>query len=230
MTEKDASCGEDLEQARQDVMNYLAFLKRAGFSCLVPSGKKGNHSAHERAEKLEILKSKVTKCMACKLSGGRSHVVFGEGNPDADIMFVGEGPGHDEDVQGRPFVGRSGKLLDQMMGEVGLRREDVFIANVVKCRPPENRNPEPDEIAECEPFLLAQIELVQPKVIIALGAVASHCLMRNTTPITQMRGKFFLYHEVKLMPTLHPAAVLRNMNYYKSVVEDLRRAVDAVGE
>lgn len=215
-------------QIKEDVRNYLNFLKKAGFLYLVPSGDSPRFSAHSRAECLEALRLETAQCVKCKLSGmGRTRVVFGEGNPNADIMFVGEAPGAEEDRLGRPFVGRSGKLLDSMMTEVGLRREDVFIANIIKCRPPKNRDPEPDEIACCEPYLMGQIDLIEPKVIVTLGRFAAHCLTRTTTPITQMRGQFFLYHDVKLMPTLHPAAVLRNMNYHADVVGDLRRAVEA---
>ena len=156
-------------------------------------------------------------------------MVFGEGNPDADVMFVGEAPGAEEDRLNRPFVGRSNKLLDSMMAEVGLRREDVFIGNVIKCRPPGNRDPEPIEIQTCEPYLLGQIDLIQPRVIVTLGRFAAHCLTGEKTGIMRMRGQFHQYHNVKLMPTLHPAAVLRNMGHHATVVGDLLRAVESVG-
>ena len=217
----------DPAHIKEDIRNYLKFLKKAGFLYLVPNADAPHSSAHSRFECLEALRLECAKCVKCRLSQGRTHVVFGEGNPDADIMFVGEAPGADEDRQGRPFVGRSGKLLNSMMEEVGLRREDVFIANIIKCRPPDNRDPQPDEIQCCEPYLMGQIDLIEPKVIITLGRFAAHCLTRTSTPITRMRGQFFLYHNVKLMPTLHPAAVLRNMNYHADVVSDLRRAFEA---
>lgn len=216
------------EQARADIRNYLKFLKEAGFLYLVPSGDEPMTSTGERRNQLEALRCEVIKCMKCKLATCRTHVVFGEGNPNADIMFVGEAPGAEEDIQARPFVGRSGKLLDTMMGEVGLKREDIFIGNLIKCRPPGNRNPEADEIESCEPYLLAQIDLIQPKVIVTLGTFATHSLAKVKIPITRMRGQPFLYHNVNLMPTFHPAAVLRQRSRYPEVVGDLRRAVEMV--
>jgi DNA polymerase len=193
----------------------------------MPTEKGPLEPSRQRTEKLEQMRAEAVQCVKCRLCEGRTHVVFGEGSPNADILFVGEGPGAEEDRLARPFVGRSGKLLDQMMTEVGLRREDVFIANVVKCRPPENRDPQPDEMDACEPWLLRQIELIQPRMIITLGRFAAHRLTGLDTGITQMRGCFYRYHDVKLMPMLHPAAVLRNMNHYAQSVEDLRRAVEA---
>lgn len=218
----------DPVEMKENVRNYLKFLKKAGFLYLVPSGEADRSSAHSRAECLEALRVECIQCVRCRLSQGRTHVVFGEGNPDADVMFVGEAPGAQEDKDARPFVGRAGKLLNSMMEEVGLRREDVFIANIIKCRPPDNRDPEPDEIETCEPYLVGQIDLIQPKVIVTLGRFAAHTLTQVSTPITRMRGQFFLYNNVKLMPTLHPAAVLRRMTYRADVVSDLRRAAEAV--
>jgi DNA polymerase len=217
-------------ETRAAVRNYLNFLKNAGFLCLVPSGRKRHDSAHSRAERLEVEHKKAGKCVRCRLAQGRAHVVFGEGNPDADVMFIGEAPGQEEDLQARPFVGRAGKLLDSMIKQVGLRREDVYITNVNKCRPPNNRDPEPDEVEACRLFLFTQIELIEPKVIVALGRFAAHSLAGNQTPIMKMRGRFFLFHDVKVMPTLHPAAILRNMNYLDLAIEDLRRAVHAAAE
>ncbi len=214
--------------SREDLRRYLQFLKRAGFLYLVPSEKQQQDQASRqaRAQQLNVLHQRAIQCTLCRLAKERKHVVFGEGNPDADLMFVGEAPGADEDQQARPFVGRSGRLLDEMMQEVGLRREDVFICNILKCRPPENRDPEPEEITSCEPYLRAQIDLIQPSVIVALGRYAAQCLSGDKTGITKMRGTFQLYHEVKMMPTFHPAAVLRNMNQRTLVVDDLRRAVE----
>ena len=214
--------------SREDLRRYLQFLKRAGFLYLVPSEKKqqDQSSRQARAQQLEVLHQRAIPCTLCRLAKERKHVVFGEGNPDADLMFVGEAPGSEEDQQGRPFVGRSGRLLDEMMLEVGIRREDVYICNILKCRAPENRDPEPEEIASCEPYLRAQIDLIKPLVIIALGRYAAHCLSGDKTGISKMRGTFQLYHDVKLMPTFHPAAILRDMNQRTLVVDDLRRALD----
>jgi DNA polymerase len=221
----------DAPNEKDNLRNYLAFLKEAGFIYLTPSAKKGKGgdlSAHQRAEQLEALRASAATCTRCKLCQGRTHVVFGEGNPNADLVFVGEGPGADEDAQGRPFVGRAGKLLDKMIVEVGLQREDVFICNVVKCRPPDNRDPELDEMDACEPFLKGQIALIQPKVIVTLGRFATHRLTGLDTPITKMCGLPYLYGETTLIPLLHPAAVLRNMSQLPGTIENLKRAVEIV--
>ena len=177
----------------------------------------------QQAQTLEALRGELGDCQRCKLWRGRAHIVFGVGNPRAALMFVGEGPGRDEDLQGEPFVGRAGKLLTEIITKgMKMRREDVYIANVIKCRPPENRNPEPDEIAACEPFLLRQIEIVAPKVLMALGTFAAQTLLGVRTPISRLRGRWHDYHGVKLMPTLHPAYLLRNPNDKRLVWEDVK--------
>jgi DNA polymerase len=158
----------------------------------------------------EELRAAALSCTACRLCEQRTQVVFGMGDPRADLMFVGEGPGAEEDARGLPFVGRSGKLLDRLMAEeMGLTRESAYIANVVKCRPPENRDPRPDEIAACRPFLEQQIELIDPKVLVTLGNFASKLLLGTTTGITRLRGRAYAWGGRVLVPTLHPAAVLR---------------------
>ena len=219
-------------EVREDLRNYLKFLQRSGFLYLVPKPASPDDapgpSVHSRAEELEALRIVASTCVKCRLSEGRTHVVFGEGNPDADILFVGEAPGEDEDRQARPFVGRSGKLLDSMMDHVGLRRKDVFITNLNKCRPPGNRDPLPDEIEACQPYLWRQIELIRPRVIVALGRFAAHALTGTDTPITEMRGRLYRYRDVPLMPTLHPAYVARNMSLLSLVHEDLSRAIALV--
>jgi DNA polymerase len=149
-------------------------------------------------------------------------VVFGVGNPEAELMFVGEAPGRDEDLQGEPFVGRAGQLLTRIIEAIGLRRQDVYIANVIKCRPPNNRNPQEDEIARCEPYLRRQIELVRPRIIVALGTFAAQTLLKTAQPISQLRGRFHTYHGVKLMPTFHPAFLLRNPERKRAVWEDMQ--------
>jgi len=163
-------------------------------------------------------------CSRCKLHAlGRSQVVFGVGNPNADLMFVGEAPGADEDLQGEPFVGRAGQLLTKIIEAIGLTRGDVYIANVIKCRPPGNRNPEPDEVEQCEPFLFRQIDTVKPKVIVALGKFAAQCLLRTNDPITRIRGREFKYRDAVLMPTYHPAYLLRTPSAKREVWEDMKR-------
>jgi uracil-DNA glycosylase len=163
-------------------------------------------------------------CSRCKLHTlGRTQVVFGVGNPNADLMFVGEAPGADEDIQGEPFVGRAGQLLTKIIEAIGLRREDVYIANVIKCRPPGNRNPEPDEVEQCEPFLFRQIDTVKPKVIVALGKFAAQCLLRSNDPITRIRGREFKYRDAILIPTYHPAYLLRTPSAKREVWEDMKR-------
>ena len=165
--------------------------------------------AAERAEELAVLAAQVNQCTVCRLSETRTNVVFGAGNPNADVIFVGEGPGQQEDEQGLPFVGRSGQLLEQLLGEIGLTRQDVYIANVVKCRPPKNRDPRPDEIDACKGYLRTQLELIQPKVAVTLGNFASKLLLRTDTGITKLRGNAYEWWGRLLVPTFHPAAALR---------------------
>jgi uracil-DNA glycosylase len=168
-------------------------------------------------------------CTRCKLGGlGRKQIVFGSGNPNADLMFVGEAPGADEDVQGEPFVGRAGQLLTKIIEAIDLKREDVYIANVIKCRPPGNRAPEPDEIATCEPFLMQQIDAIQPKVIVALGTHAAHALLKVDAPISRIRGKVHDFRQgssgrtIKLVPTFHPAFLLRSPDRKREVWDDMK--------
>jgi uracil-DNA glycosylase len=166
-------------------------------------------------------------CSRCKLHTlGRRRVVFGVGNPEADLMFVGEAPGADEDRQGEPFVGEAGQLLTKIIEAIGLTREQVYIANVIKCRPPGNRNPEPDEVEQCEPFLFRQIDIIKPKVIVALGKFAAQSLLRTTDPITRIRGREYKYRDAILMPTFHPAFLLRNPSAKREVWEDMKRVRD----
>lgn len=173
---------------------------------------------------LASLRAFIGDCTRCELHTlGRKQVVFGAGNPNADLMFVGEAPGADEDEQGVPFIGRAGQLLTKIIEAIGLTRDDVYIANVIKCRPPGNRNPEPDEIAECEPFLLKQIETIRPKVIVALGTFAAHTLLRTDAPISKLRGRFHEYHGAQLLPTFHPAYLLRSPEKKRDVWDDMKK-------
>ena len=174
---------------------------------------------------LERVRADLGDCKRCGLHSGRTHLVFGVGSPTADLLFVGEAPGRDEDQQGEPFVGAAGQLLTRMIGAMGLERQDVYICNIIKCRPPKNRNPEPDEVASCEPFLLQQIDAIAPRMIIALGNFAVKTLLRTTTGITRLRGNWHSYHGIPLMPTFHPAYLLRNPGGKRPVWEDLQQVM-----
>jgi uracil-DNA glycosylase family 4 len=175
------------------------------------------------AEALAAVRADIGDCTRCKLHTlGRRQVVFGVGNAEADLMFVGEAPGGDEDVQGIPFVGRAGQLLTKIIEAIDLKRDDVYIANVIKCRPPQNRNPEPDEVQTCEPFLFRQIDIIKPKVIVALGKFAAQALLRTDAPISRLRGRVFDYRGAKLIPTFHPAYLLRNPSSKREVWEDMK--------
>ena len=172
---------------------------------------------------LAAVRADIGDCTRCKLhTQGRTQIVFGVGNPEADLMFVGEAPGGEEDIQGVPFVGRAGQLLTKIIEAIGLKREDVYIANVIKCRPPQNRNPEPDEVATCEPFLFQQIDIIKPKVIVALGKFGAQTLLRTLDPISRLRGRVFEYRGSKLIPTFHPAYLLRNPSSKREVWEDMK--------
>jgi DNA polymerase len=176
-------------------------------------------------ESLERIRAGLGECARCKLHAlGRRQIVFGVGNPRARLMFIGEAPGRDEDLQGIPFVGRAGQLLTKMIEAIGLAREEVYIANVIKCRPPENRNPEPDEVASCRPFLFRQVEAIGPAVIVALGKFAAQALLDTEDPISRLRGRVYLCHGAKLVPTFHPAYLLRSPDQKKEAWKDLKVA------
>jgi uracil-DNA glycosylase family 4 len=178
---------------------------------------------------LPRIREDIGDCTRCKLHKGRTKIVFGTGNPNADLMFVGEGPGRDEDLSGEPFVGRAGKLLTYMIKAMGLQREDVYIANVVKCRPPENRLPEKDEIATCSPFLMRQIDAIKPKVICTLGSCSAQTLLQTAQGISKLRGEWFDFRGAKLMPTYHPAYLLRNPAAKPEVWKDLQKVMAVLG-
>ena len=188
---------------------------------VVPSGGAADGLAGIRAE--------IGDCQRCRLAQTRTHIVFGAGSPRAEIMFVGEAPGADEDAQGLPFVGRAGQLLTKMIEAMKLRREDVYIANIIKCRPPENRPPEEDEVAACSGFLRQQVETIRPRVVIALGGTAAQTLLGTTTPIGKLRGRFHDFHGVPLLPTFHPSYLLRSPRYKKETWEDLQRVMEFLG-
>jgi DNA polymerase len=182
------------------------------------------------AGRLVAIRAEIGDCTRCKLHPGRTNLVFGVGNPEATLMFVGEGPGADEDEIGEPFVGRAGQLLTQIIKAMGFAREDVYIANVVKCRPPNNRNPEPDEIAQCSPFLLAQIASIRPKVIVALGKFAAQTLLGIETPISRLRGRFHELGDTVVMPTFHPSYLLRTPAAKRDVWEDMKMVMARLEE
>lgn len=175
---------------------------------------------------LSAFNDEIKNCQNCPLGSSRNHFVFGVGNPNADLMFVGEAPGEREDLEGVPFVGRAGKLLDDILKAIDLTREDVYIANVLKCRPPNNRDPNKDEIEQCEPYLIKQIELIKPKLLVALGRISAMTLLRSKDSLTAMRGQIFDYHGTDLLVTYHPAALLRNPNWKRPAWEDFKKIRD----
>ncbi len=179
---------------------------------------------------LEGVRTELGDCRRCPLGDRRHRLVFGEGNPNAELVFVGEAPGADEDAQGRPFVGRAGQLLTKIIAAMGLKREEVYICNILKCRPPGNRNPLPEEIAVCEPFLIRQLGAIRPRVICAMGSIAAHALLKSESPISVLRGRFHSYQGIPLMPTYHPAYLLRNPGAKKQVWEDVQLIMKRLGE
>jgi DNA polymerase len=219
---------------RSQLAEHLRFLSEIGVDGLsrdaawrtraaTPELRPG--AAEAAAADLPAIRADLGDCTRCKLHAlGRRQIVFGVGSPTAELMFVGEAPGRDEDVQGIPFVGRAGQLLTKMIEAMGYTRDTVYIANVIKCRPPENRNPEPDEVAACEPFLFRQVESIRPKVIVALGTFAAQALLRTQDSISRLRGRVYVYGGAKLIPTFHPAYLLRSPDRKRDAWEDLKRA------
>ncbi|HVB80931.1 MAG TPA: uracil-DNA glycosylase [Candidatus Binataceae bacterium] len=199
-------------------------------SASAPAELLSRHPGLEKTATLEQLSAFIGDCQRCKLAPLRTHLVFGVGNPQADLMFVGEAPGADEDARGEPFVGRAGQLLTDIIERgMGLKRADVYICNVIKCRPPDNRNPEPDEVATCEPFLMRQIDLVRPRAIVALGTFAVQALLKVKTPISRLRGNWHEVRGVKLMPTFHPAYLLRSPGEKRWVWQDIQEVMKLLG-
>jgi uracil-DNA glycosylase len=185
----------------------------------------------EKTADLDMLREFIGACTRCKLAPGRTKLVFGVGNPNAELMFVGEAPGADEDLQGEPFVGRAGQLLTDIIERgIGISRAEVYICNVIKCRPPENRNPEPDEVSACEPFLFRQIDLVRPRAIVGLGTFAVQALLKVKTPISKLRGNWHEVRGIKMMPTFHPAYLLRNSADKRLVWADIQEVMKFLGQ
>ena len=183
----------------------------------------------DKQASLEAVRTELGDCRRCRLHAGRRHIVFGIGSPKAKLVFVGEAPGEEEDLQGLPFVGRAGQLLTKMIQAMGLTREEVYIANIIKCRPPQNRNPMPDEIASCEPFLIAQLSTIQPRLICSLGTFATQTLLRTQDKISKLRGRFHHYNGIPVMPTYHPAYLLRNPQDKRLVWEDMQKIMEELG-
>lgn len=173
-------------------------------------------------ETLDAVRVELGDCQRCGLAGERTKIVYGTGNPNARLVLVGEAPGREEDLKGEPFVGEAGRLLDRILGAMGMRREEVYICNVLKCRPPQNRDPLPDEVAICEAFLIRQIAAIKPEVIVGLGRFAVHCLLKTKDPISRLRGEWQSYQKIPLMPTYHPAYLLRNPEGKRDVWEDMK--------
>ncbi len=215
-----------------DVLHELAMLRELGYTHLDLVGSRQQEtevSADPSDESLDALRLETHNCTSCRLAGTRTNVVFGVGSPTADLMFIGEAPGQDEDLKGEPFVGRAGQLLTDIIKAMKLTRDDVYIANVIKCRPPGNRNPEPDELDQCRPFLRRQVALIQPKVIVTLGRFGLQSLTEKGYSISAVRGQWLNYEGIKLMPTYHPAYLLRNPSAKKDVWADMKKVMAELG-
>jgi DNA polymerase len=212
-----------LRKILNDVRNYLEFEKNSGMHELYMKSAAGTAKQSKRTEKLGAARQRALSCTKCSLSESRHAVVYGSGSPDAKLVFIGEAPGHDEDMQGLPFVGRAGQLLTKIIESIGYKRKDVYICNILKCRPPNNRNPLPSEIFVCQDYLTEQLDVIQPKLICVLGKVAAQTLLKTTTPISLLRGKFYEYHGIALIPTFHPAYLLRNPKDKRLVWEDMKK-------
>ena len=212
-----------------DLAHELALLREFGYTHLDmrAQGEVRTAPANDGGgDDWDELEREALACTKCRLAKTRTQVVYGVGNPKADLMFIGEAPGRDEDIQGQPFVGRAGALLTDIIKAMKLTRDDVYIANVIKCRPPDNRNPEPDELAQCEPFLVRQIALVKPKIILAMGRFAVQALLRSNEPVGRLRGRVHRYQGVPLIVTYHPAYLLRNLEDKARAWEDLCLAAE----
>ncbi len=209
-----------------DLKTYMEYLREMGITSLPVAESNPGKDVRPGIPTLADVRKELGDCKRCKLHQTRRTIVFGEGNEKATLMFVGEGPGYDEDMQGRPFVGKAGQLLTRIIESINLSREEVYIANIVKCRPPQNRNPEPDEIESCSPFLMKQILVIQPKIICALGTFSAQTLLKTDTKITALRGRFFDVDGIKVVPTYHPAFLLRNPERKREVWEDMKKIAE----
>jgi uracil-DNA glycosylase family 4 len=219
---------ENRNEVISDLKSYLDYLKGMGIISLSTSEIKVGEPDPSREMTMEEVRKELGDCKRCKLHRTRQTIVFGEGNERATLMFIGEGPGYDEDVQGRPFVGKAGQLLTKIIESINLSRVEVYIANIIKCRPPQNRNPEPDEIQSCNPFLMKQIRVIRPRIICALGTFSAQTLLKTDTKISALRGKFFDLEGIKVIPTYHPAFLLRNPERKREVWEDMKKIAEGL--
>jgi len=222
----------DIIKGLKVYMAYQSEIGVGGFECseYEPDGCEMGNTLEEDRLTLENIRERMGECTRCALHENRTQIVFGVGPSDAELMFIGEAPGADEDRQGIPFVGRAGQLLTKIIAAMKYSRQEVYIANVNKCRPPNNRDPRPDEVEACEPFLVQQIQVIKPKAIVALGRWAAQTLLKTKAPIGKLRGEFHDYHGIPLMPTYHPAAILRNPNQKKPVWEDMQKVMKLLGK
>jgi len=217
---------ETMNELISDLRTYLEYIKGMGITSLSAAENVPKKAPRSETLTLADVRTELGDCKRCKLHRTRKTIVFGEGNEKATLMFIGEGPGYDEDTQGRPFVGRAGQLLTKIIESIALPREEVYIANIIKCRPPQNRNPEPDEIESCNPFLMKQIRVIQPKIICALGTFSAQTLLKTDTKITALRGKLHDLEGIKVIPTYHPAFLLRNPERKREVWEDMKKIAE----
>ncbi|MFZ0612088.1 MAG: uracil-DNA glycosylase [Desulfobacterales bacterium] len=223
---------EDIKRALRQVerLGWKGFDVSDGSLALMDSWSAAPRApASGTSESLESIRRDLGECRRCKLASGRKNIVYGAGSGQSRLVFVGEGPGHDEDVQGQPFVGAAGRLLTKIIQAIGLDRESVYICNIIKCRPPGNRNPQPDEIDACSPFLKRQIAAIAPEFICALGSFAAQMLLQVNTPISRLRGRFYECMGAKLLPTYHPAYLLRNPEQKRAVWDDMQLLMRAMG-
>ena len=219
---------ENVNEIISDLRSYLGYLKEMGISFLPALVQNSEKAILPGILTLADVREELGDCKRCKLHRTRRTIVYGEGNEKASLMLIGEAPGYDEDVQGRPFVGKAGQLLTKILQSINLPREEVYITNIIKCRPPQNRNPEPDEIRSCNPFLVKQIAVVQPQIICALGSFSAQTLLQTDIKITALRGKLHDLEGIQVIPTYHPAFLLRNPERKREVWKDMKKIADLI--
>jgi DNA polymerase len=226
------SLKEKVNRLFKEIEENLGYFQELGFDYF-PSLFSDSYEEISKEKIFSSLEQEIKECRACPLAKTRKNAVPGEGNIETDLMFVGEGPGRDEDIQGRPFVGRAGQLLTRIIKAMKFERENVYITNVIKCRPPENRNPRTNEIEKCQRFLLKQIELISPKIIVTMGNIPTRYFLNKTEGITSLRGRFYPYHDIRIMPTFHPSYLVRNEDnkeLKKMVWEDMKKVMAVLGK